>query len=207
MRAHARSRTGICAVCLALFILGGVRCGGHAVEPVDVIEMLARRGWEAFEEWEFTRATTVFREVVAKDASYADGYNGLGWSLMNLDSLESAVSCFDAALARGLQSADPYAGMAVVCRDAEPVNLRLVLAMADSALARDMRYIFRHDPCLDWRDLRLILAQCHFALGEYGYANVQVDSLGGDVQDPGRETFVEDLLREIEELGEQIRCP
>lgn len=57
---------------------------------------------------------------------------------------------------------------------------------------------------LDWRDLRLILAQSHFALGEYTDANAQVTLLGGTAPDPNSPTFVEDLLAEIERLGRTI---
>lgn len=49
--------------------------------------------------------------------------------------------------------------------------------------------------------MRLILAQSHFALGQYAEANDQVGQLGGNMQDPLSDTFVEDLLAEIERLG------
>ena len=167
-------------------------------------EQLTSEGWTLFELGDFAGARSKFEEALAVDGGFAEADNGLGWTWVRLDSLEVAVSRFDAALTKGLPSADPYAGQAVAYRDVEPVDLTLAVAAAGSALGREIRYTFSHDPRLDWKDLRLILAQSYFGLQRYAEASAQVDSLGGTVPDPNSERFVEELLLEIERLGGEI---
>jgi tetratricopeptide (TPR) repeat protein len=165
---------------------------------------LTSEGWTLFEMGDFVAAESKFKEALAVDAGFAEADNGLGWTWLRLDSLAVAVSSFDAALGKGLASADPYAGQAVAYRDLEPVDLMLAVAAAERALHRDVRFEFAHDPRFDWRDLRLILAQSYFGLQRYAEASAQVDSLGGAAPDPHAERFVEELLAEIERLGEGI---
>jgi len=123
---------------------------------------------------------------------------------MKLDDLQGAVTSFESALTGGFPGADPHAGKAIVLRDLEPVDYGAAIASVNAALGIDPNYVFAHDAALDWQDLRLILAQSHFALGEYAEANAQVGILGGTVQDPTSPRFVEDLLSEIERLGKTI---
>ena len=76
---------------------------------------------------------------------------------------------------------------------------------ADSALAIDPDYVFEHDPTFDWKDLRLILAQSYYGLSQYDEAQAQVDILNPDnTLDPESDTYMEDLLAEIQRLGEEI---
>jgi hypothetical protein len=123
---------------------------------------------------------------------------------MMLDDLSGSVTSFDAALAHGFAGADPHAGKAIVQRDLEPVDYSAAIASANAALGVDADYEFEHDNRLDWQDLRIILAQSHFALGQYAEANTQIGALGGTMQDPSSPAFVEDLLAEIERLGQII---
>ena len=188
----------VLAVCALLLGCGDDENGGVTAEQ------LTSEGWMLFETGDFVAAEFKFEEALAVDAGFAEADNGLGWTWLRLDSLSVAVSSFDAALAKGLPGADPYAGQAVAYRDLEPVDLTLAVEAADSALARDVPYEFVHDPRFDWRDLRLILAQSYFGLQRYTEASAEVDSLGGMVPDPNAERFVEELLAEIERLGGEI---
>ena len=198
-------RTGVTAWLLVLAVCGLLLSGcGDDDNGGVTAEQLTGEGWTLFEMGEYSAARAKFEEAVALDGAFADADNGLGWTWLRLDSLAVAVSSFDAALAKGLPSADPYAGQAVAYRDLEPVDLTLAVAAADSALDREIRYTFSHDPRLDWKDLRLILAQSYFGLQRYAEASAQVDSLGGAVPDPNSERFVEELLLEIERLGDVI---
>jgi hypothetical protein len=71
---------------------------------------------------------------------------------------------------------------------------------ASNALSLDRVYVFEHDQSYDWHDLHLIMAQSYFAITDYLAANARVDSIGGNPQDPGSPTFVQDLADEIERL-------
>jgi len=180
-------------------------CGSsdQGVDPIP-LPTLVEQGWEAFEAGDFAGAKTDFDLAIADDPTNSDAHNGLGWSNMNLDDLQGAVTSFDAALTHGFTGADPHAGKAIVLRDLEPVDYTAAISSANTALGIESNYAFAHDAGLDWKDLRLILAQSHFALGEYVEANTQVGILGGTVQDPDSPTFVSDLLAEIDRLGQII---
>jgi tetratricopeptide (TPR) repeat protein len=185
----------VCAVMLV--VACGTSGGTDPIPEPDLVD----QGWAAFEAGDFTGASTRFAEAIADDPTNNAAHNGLGWTHMKLDDLQGAVGSFESALTGGFPGAGPHAGKAIVLRDLEPVDYGAAIASVNAALGIDPNYVFAHDTALDWKDLRLILAQSHFALGEYAEANAQVGVLGGTVQDPASPRFVEDLLAEIERLG------
>jgi hypothetical protein len=129
----------------------------------------------------------------------------MGWCCIGLDSLDSALDAFDTAISEGVLSGDARAGKAVVYRDLEPADLLAAVDWSNSALCINPRYVFSHDTTFDWHDLRLILAHCYFELSRYDEAKAQVDVLNpANTLDPAAETFVEDLLAEIQRLGTEF---
>jgi hypothetical protein len=130
--------------------------------------------------------------------------NGIGWCSIWLDSLDSALAGFDQAILNGVAGGDPRAGKAVVYRDIVPTDLEAALAWADSALTISAAYVFPHDTTFDWRDLRLIRAHSYFELAMYDQAKAEVDILDpANTLDPEASTFIEDLLAELQRLGDQ----
>jgi tetratricopeptide (TPR) repeat protein len=204
--------TGMCAFMAAL----GFGCGGDGGGgPVTTAASLTASGWGHFEDDEFDEALGKFHEALDLDIDYADAYNGLGWTHAKMDSLDQAKSDFRTCIAKDTTLADPHAGKAAVFRDyedegllagsffADPAYLDSAITSANRALAKDPEYEFDHDD-FNWEDLRLIMAQCHFGLGEYEEANAQVEALGYDGADPESPTFVEDLAEIIEEIEADI---
>jgi tetratricopeptide (TPR) repeat protein len=190
----------ILAACLGL----GIGCGGDGGPGVTAAGLTAG-GWELFEAGETHAALARFEDALGISRTYGEAYNGIGWCCVRLDSLERGTDSFEAAIANGVTSADPPAGMAIIYRDLEPVNFQLAVDFADSALTLDLDYSFEHDPTFDWRDLRLILAQCLLGLQRYHDAKQQVDILNpANALDPASDTFVEDLIAEVERLEEAI---
>src|SRR6185436_16440291 len=127
---------------------------------------------------------------------------GLGWSLVNLssDSLVAAVSRFDEALALDAGATDARAGRsaaehALATRatigTAAGTHDSLAIASADAVLALLPAWQFAHRPTIDWRDLRLIIAQASFARGDYVRANLEVVNLGGTAVDPASPDFAD----------------
>jgi tetratricopeptide (TPR) repeat protein len=165
---------------------------------------LVELGWAAFGADQFNTAEELFSQAIAEDATNHEAHNGKGWALLRLDGLATAIVSFDAALNNGFAGADPHVGKAILLRDLPPVNYAAAVAAANTALSIDSDFVFAHDEELDWKDVRLILAQCYYATGQYNEANNQVVLLGGTEQDPNSPTFVEDLLAEIQALGELI---
>jgi tetratricopeptide (TPR) repeat protein len=194
------NRLIISAIC-AVMMLGGCGSSDGGVDP-NPLPTLVEQGWDAFETGDFADAKSNFEQAIADNPTDNAAHNGLGWANMRLDDLQGAVTSFDAALTHGFAGADPHAGKAIVLRDLEPVDYDAAIASANTALGIESSYAFTHDAGLDWKDLRLILAQSHFMLGEYIEANAQVGVLGGTMQNSASPTFVEDLLAEIERLGQ-----
>ena len=190
-------------VMLSLFWLA---CGDDGDSKPEVTEQqLAAQGWERFEGGDYDGALSKFREALSKNRSYGEAYNGEGWCRLKLDSLDVGLTSFDDAILNGVESADPCAGKAVIYRDLEPVDFQAAIDCADSALAIDIEYRFSHDESLDWKDLRLILGHCYYCLNEYLEAKAQVDILNPlNTLDQDSETFVDDLLRELQRLGDEI---
>jgi tetratricopeptide (TPR) repeat protein len=184
-------------------MLGGCGSSDEGDGPTPP-STLVDQGWEAFEAGDLADAKSNFEAAIAEDLANSEAHNGLGWTNMKLDDLQDALTSFDDALTHGFTGADPHAGKAILLRDLEPVDYAAAIASASTALGIESDYVFVHDADLDWRDLRLILAQSHFAMGAYAEANSEVGALGGSVQDPASSTFVEDLLAEIERLGQTI---
>jgi tetratricopeptide (TPR) repeat protein len=188
----------LAGIACALLLAAG--CGGDGgAGPGATAEGKTEEGWTLFEAGDYSGAVGKFDEALSIDDTYADAYNGLGWSFANLDSLARALTNFSLSIANGM-SGDPHAGSAPVYRDVDPPQFDDAVLTATTALSLDRRYIFEHDTTFDWHDLHLIMAQSQFGLGLYELANAEVDSLGGNPQNPASPSFVEDLAEEIERL-------
>ena len=178
-------------------------CTDNGFSPEPTRDDLLSEGWAEFEAGDFVSARGAFEDAALKDPGCCEAFAGEGWCCLKLDSLVTAIACFDEALARGDSTADPHAGKAFARRDLMPVDFTSVVESAQTALGIELRYSFIHDPSADWRHLRLTLAHSYFALGDYGAAKTQVDSLDpGNGLDPASGSFIEDLLGEIQSLGD-----
>ena len=159
------------------------------------------QGWTAFRAGDYETAASSFILALTLDASNADAHNGLGWSLTNLGNLQNALTSFDTAIDNGLASADALAGKTIILRDRRPVDHSATIDAATATLVKDQDWVFEHDTRLDWRDVRLVLAQSYFAIGEYDIVNDQIELLGGTRQDPASPNYVLGLLTELQALG------
>lgn len=196
------ARTGLWACSAALLAALQLGCGDNPSDGgASDAAALTVQGWDRFEAGDFSAAQTRFTDAIAKDAAYAEAYNGRGWAAMRLRDYAAALTALQDAVAHGLQSADPLAGMALLHRDLNGGDPARVIVLANQALERAPQYRFAHDHSLDWRDLRLLLAQGYFDTGEYLLASAQITPIGGVAPDPQSPTFVGDLLAEIERLG------
>jgi tetratricopeptide (TPR) repeat protein len=198
------AKTGLIATWLCFVgLMAGCGGGGGGGGP-DAASLTAE-GWALYEAGHYSEAIGKFDAAVEADPSYADAYNGLGWTYGKLDSLDEALANFDLCLAKGDARPDPYAGKAPVLRDIEPAQYENAIVAALAALARDSDFEFEHYEDFDWRDLRIIMAQCYFEIEDYGQAHAQVDILDpGNTLNPSSETWPAELAAAIEDLEEDF---
>lgn len=192
-------RTAILLACVCTMIVfcgcGGDGGGGG---PTKTAASLTTEGWVLFEQDQYEEAVAKFEEALGLDVTYADAYNGLGWSNAKLDNLADALTAFSSAISNGMTTADPYAGRAPVYRDHNNQYTNAINA-ALTALSKERRYAFSHDDSFDWKDLMVILAQSYFGTNDYASANAYVDSLP-DGHPQGDSIDVDELAAEIERL-------
>lgn len=194
-----------CVAALTIALLSGCGndcedCGWIIPDPPDLVG----EGWTAFEAGDLDTAALQFEAAIVREPSNAEAHNGLAWTCLRRGNLSDAIIGFDVALANGFPGADAYAGKAILLRDLPPADYQGAIDAALAALGIEAAFVFAHDTRLDWKDLRLVMAQSHFALGEYDAANAEVGLLGGTMQDPASLTFVLDLLSELDRLGSVI---
>lgn len=143
-------------------------------------------GWSDFTAGEYLDALGHFRAATNLDDDHAEAWLGAGWSLLFID--EPAIARIDllAAIAKGWTGVEADAGLALAYRALpdylSAINHALAVVTADSD------WIFSHMTSIDWRDMRLLLAQCYFNRGEewFDEAQAQVDLLDpGNGLDPG----------------------
>lgn len=194
-------RAVIFVMCLCSLVLA-LGCGGDGGGPSDTAASLTASGWALFEKGQYDQAIDKFTRALGLDPEYADAYNGLGWTHAKLDSLANSLENFGMCVTNDPDLTEGYAGCAPVYRDyeTEPAHFDSAIAFASEALSQESTFEFSHDTSFNWRDLRLIMAQSYYGLGEFLSAKEQVDALGGHSLDPGSPTFVEELAAEIERL-------
>ncbi len=195
------------STCVAVLVVGLIGCGDDggvaggnstSLPPKDDLAL----GWQAFESGDYQIALTFFESAITEDPSAGEPWCGKGWTCLQGQEVRNCWGDFQEALIKQYEHSDAWAGKAVAeCHH----NLAEAIRAAEEVLSREPRYAFSHLPEFDWMDLRLIMAQAHFSRSEYSEANAQVDSLGGNPADPLDDSFVEDLMIEIERLGNLIR--
>ena len=187
----------------ALFLIacGGGGDGGTTDPGPTSPSELTESGWDSFESGDIQAAADDFQAAANADPTHGEAQAGLGWVFLRADSLVRALGSFNAALTIGYIDADVYAGKSILLPEITPPDYSGAADAAGMALVFEPRYSFEHDTAFDWRDLRLVLARSWFALTLYDNANGEVDSLGGTPATPGADTFVADLLAEIDRLS------
>lgn len=192
------------ALTVLLFVGGGMGCGndnGVGAGAATLVET----GWNQFEDNQFEEALRSFESALEKDANYGDAHSGAGWTQARLGDLHASREAFDRALTTTPTSlTDVYAGRSIVMLDTPPVDYAATETAARSVIDADSLYTFLHDPTVNWRDMRLIIALCLFAQTEYVEANREIARVGGIPQDSTSTRFVPDLLEELERLSRRL---
>lgn len=188
------------AVLLAcLMPLAGCGDDGGGAPKIRTYDEIIQAGWAAFQRSEYHNALSEFNTAVSMDTTKAEGYDGKGWSYALLDSLDESCGALLKCLDRDPTRVDPLVCLAAVYRDLP--DLDAAISSAQQALALEPEFVFQHRSSYDWRDVRVILAECYYAMADYQSAYLEVRELDpGFELDPADEDFAELLLLQIEEL-------
>mgnify|MGYP001179903000 CR=1 FL=1 len=151
-------------------------------------EDLAYYGWTLYETGEYQEAREWFLDAVAKDTSYADGYNGIAWCFGKLRQADSAAVYFHASQTKPF---DPY--------DTPDLDLDLYAGLTfsysgmhiDSLVRTYASYVlverpelgawyFSHDNKINHLDIRLELALADFNMGYFVSCRNNLQSIYND---------------------------
>ena len=151
-------------------------------------EDLADYGWSLYEAEEYQEAREWFFDAVAKDTSYADGYNGIGWCFGKLRQADSAAAYFHISQNKPF---DPY--------DTPDLDLDLYAGLTfsysgmhiDSLVRTYGSYVlverpelgpwyFSHDNKINHLDIRLELALAEFNMGYFVSCRDNLQSIYND---------------------------
>jgi len=192
------------AVSIAVMILLSSCISGPddviVLPPADVYHTKVAEAWIEFESGRYREAIIVFREASEIDTLSPDAYLGLGWCYAMLDEMEDSLSNLEFANVKEPGSPDVYAAKAFVYLAQS--EYEAAIAAADKAISLGgEEYVFSQIPEVQTRNLRLLIAECYYAMGQYEDAQVQIDILKPDNNlDPNSRNYKQDLLLEIENL-------
>ena len=125
-------------------------------------------GWTFFDDSNLDEAKTWFKEAIITDSSYADGYNGLGWSLAYMDSIETAYSVFQEGINIG-DTTDCFVDLLAgrIFTSHALAKYDSVVVLSDKFLEMGELWSFSYDNSLNENDVYIILSLSYFSLKEY----------------------------------------
>ena len=167
------------------FILFSINCR-QPVIPTE--EDLSNYGWTLYETGNYQEAREWFYDAVAKDSSYADGYNGIGWCFGKLRRADSAAVYFHISQTKPFDSYDTpdldldlYAGLTFAYSGMHIDSL--VREYATYVLVERPilgPWKFSHDNKINHLDVRLELALADFNMGYFTSCRDNLQSIYND---------------------------
>ncbi len=175
------------------------------------IRALIQQGWDAFVNQDYGSAHSLFQKgltligsVTAYDSLKAEAYVGRGWSNGFLRDYVTSRSDFKRALGISVisQSAqqNAYAGLVIVGYALNEYEEAINNALLILGAAPD--YVFSYDNRIDFKKIRLVLAQSYYSIGNFTEAAAQLDIL--DPANAPHSTQPDELLKQIQEVAQSI---
>ena len=173
----------------SIFLFGFILLSMNCRQPViPTEEDLADYGWTLYETGKFQEAKEWFYDAVAKDSSYADGYNGIGWCYGKLRRADSAAAYFHISQTKPFDSYDTpdldldlYAGLTFAYSGMHVDSL--VREYATYVLVERPilgPWKFSHDKKINHLDVRLELALADFNMGYFTSCRDNLQSIYND---------------------------
>jgi tetratricopeptide (TPR) repeat protein len=149
---------------------------GDGPTPYDVNKEL-QRAWDFFAVNDYDQALNVFIDVLQHSDNNPEALMGKGWCFAFNQDYDSSISSFEAANDNGLDTPDALMGLAVVYRDYPDYSLGLTHGL--QVIEADSLYVFSERTTIDYRDARLITAECAYRLGKayFSTAHEQINYL------------------------------
>lgn len=200
--AAAFRRLLVVSIATTAFLIGCVSEPEDAlVLPLtDSYDLKIAEGWIEFELGHYQDAIGLFNEASEEDPSRSNAYLGLGWCYAMIDELDNSLSNFETAISREPDMPDGYAAEAFVYLAQNQYENAITAAKQAIALGEE-EYVFSQIPDVRTRNIRLVMAECYYALGQYADAQAQVDILNPDNNlDQDSRAYEQNLILEIERL-------
>jgi tetratricopeptide (TPR) repeat protein len=157
------------------FLLSSCSGGGTSepppVQPPTAAQLIAQ-GWQAFAARNYQDASAKFHSAIQRDATLPDAYNGAGWSEARLNHVDTALTWLAQGRQRDTNNVDLVAGLSVVQNARKQYLLSLDLGI--SALGKNPNWVFSRDTSVTSADVRMVLAEDYFALGDFASSLVIV---------------------------------
>jgi len=172
-----------------IFFFGFTLFSMNCRQPViPTEEDLADYGWTLYETGKYQEAREWFYDAIAKDSSYADGYNGIGWCFGKLRRADSAAVYFHISQTKPFDSYDTpdldldlYAGLTFAYSGMHIDSL--VREYATYVLVERPilgPWKFSHDNKINHLDVRLELALADFNMGYFTSCRDNLQSIYND---------------------------
>jgi len=194
-----------------IFFFGFTLFSMNCRQPViPTEEDLAGYGWTLYETGKYQEAREWFYDAVAKDSSYADGYNGIGWCFGKLRRADSAAVYFHISQTKPFDSYDTpdldldlYAGLTFAYSGMHIDSL--VREYATYVLVERPilgPWKFSHDNKINHLDVRLELALADFNMGYFTSCRDNLQSIYNDSSYQSYpQNTVESLTMNVETLS------
>ncbi len=174
-------------IIVILFLIGLIGGCRQQYEPID--SDFSQFGWKYYENGDYVGARDWFKDALKDDSTFADAYNGIGWSLGHLGQADSARKYFELWIAQADEESDYlfdyYAGLAFVYNALGNDQQALFNAQSNFFGKQDVVsgdiWCFCHRKDINQIDVRLIQAISQFRLGLFSDCLVTINDTYTDL--------------------------
>ena len=174
-------------IIVILFLIGLIGGCRQQYEPID--SDFSQFGWKYYENGDYIGARDWFKEALKDDSTFADAYNGIGWSLGHLGQADSARKYFELWIDQANEESDYlfdyYAGLAFAYNALGNDQQALFNAQSNFFGKQDVVsgdiWCFCHRKDINQIDVRLIQAISQFRLGLFSDCLVTINDTYTDL--------------------------